>query len=78
NNDPAHFQKIPDFFDLIVVDAPCSGSGLFRKDPEAVKEWSTDAVALCSARQERILADILPALAENGFLIYSTCSYAVE
>ncbi|MFT2604765.1 hypothetical protein ACMWQW_33495, partial [Escherichia coli] len=43
-----------------------------------VKEWSTDAVALCSARQERILADILPALAENGFLIYSTCSYAVE
>lgn len=78
NNDPAHFQKLPDFFDLIVVDAPCSGSGLFRKDPEAVKEWSTDAVALCSARQERILADILPALAENGFLIYSTCSYAVE
>jgi 16S rRNA C967 or C1407 C5-methylase (RsmB/RsmF family)/NOL1/NOP2/fmu family ribosome biogenesis protein len=78
NNDPSHFQKLPAFFDLIVVDAPCSGSGLFRKDPSAVEEWSTDAVIHCSARQERILADILPALTEQGLLVYSTCSYSVE
>jgi 16S rRNA C967 or C1407 C5-methylase (RsmB/RsmF family)/NOL1/NOP2/fmu family ribosome biogenesis protein len=78
NNDPVHFQKLPAFFDVIVVDAPCSGSGLFRKDPQAIEEWSPEAVTLCSERQERILADILPALAENGLLIYSTCSYSVE
>ena len=76
NNDPAHFQKLPGFFDLIVVDAPCSGSGLFRKDPDAIEEWSINNVALCSQRQQRILADLLPALAPGGTLIYSTCSYS--
>jgi 16S rRNA C967 or C1407 C5-methylase (RsmB/RsmF family)/NOL1/NOP2/fmu family ribosome biogenesis protein len=76
NNDPAHFQKLPGFFDLIVVDAPCSGSGLFRKDPDAIDEWSINNVALCSQRQQRILADLLPALAPGGTLIYSTCSYS--
>jgi 16S rRNA C967 or C1407 C5-methylase (RsmB/RsmF family)/NOL1/NOP2/fmu family ribosome biogenesis protein len=76
NNDPAAFKKIPGFFDVIVVDAPCSGSGLFRKDPEAISEWSVNNVALCSQRQQRILADVLPSLKENGLLIYSTCSYS--
>jgi len=58
------------------VDAPCSGSGLFRKDPDAIEEWSEANVTLCSQRQQRILADVLPALAEDGWLIYATCSYS--
>ena len=78
NNDPKDFQRIPNYFDVILVDAPCSGSGLFRKDPEAINEWSTDNVSLCSQRQQRILADIIPALKPNGILIYSTCSYSTE
>ncbi|MES2430710.1 MAG: RNA methyltransferase [Bacteroidota bacterium] len=76
NNDPKDFQRLADFFDLIVVDAPCSGSGLFRKDPLAINEWSEQNVELCSQRQQRILADILPALKPGGVLIYSTCSYS--
>jgi len=78
NNDPSHFQSIPGFFDVLMVDAPCSGSGLFRKDPSAVEEWSEANVTLCSQRQQRILADAIPCLAENGVLIYSTCSYSPE
>ncbi len=78
NNDPLAFQKLPDFFDVIVVDAPCSGSGLFRKNEEAITEWSLNNVALCSQRQKKILADVMPALKENGILIYSTCSYSPE
>jgi 16S rRNA C967 or C1407 C5-methylase (RsmB/RsmF family)/NOL1/NOP2/fmu family ribosome biogenesis protein len=76
NNDPKDFQRLPGYFDLIVVDAPCSGSGLFRKDPKAINEWSVQNVELCSQRQQRILADILPALKPGGTLIYSTCSYS--
>ena len=76
NNDPKDFQRLPGYFDLIVVDAPCSGSGLFRKDPEAITEWSLNNVELCSQRQERILSDILTALKPGGTLIYSTCSYS--
>ena len=76
NNDPAHFKSVPGFFDVMVVDAPCSGSGLFRKDPAAVAEWSADNVQLCSQRQQRILADVLPALKQDGILVYATCSYS--
>jgi 16S rRNA C967 or C1407 C5-methylase (RsmB/RsmF family)/NOL1/NOP2/fmu family ribosome biogenesis protein len=76
NNDPAHFQSLENYFDLMVVDAPCSGSGLFRKDPEAINEWSESNVQLCSQRQQRILADALPALKGDGILIYATCSYS--
>ena len=78
NNDPGNFQRLENYFDVIVVDAPCSGSGLFRRDPEAIDEWSEQNVALCSQRQQRILADILPALKNEGVLIYSTCSYSKE
>jgi 16S rRNA C967 or C1407 C5-methylase (RsmB/RsmF family)/NOL1/NOP2/fmu family ribosome biogenesis protein len=78
NNDPAAFKKLTGYFDVIVVDAPCSGSGLFRKDEGAISEWSLNNVALCSQRQQRILADVLPALKQNGLLIYSTCSYSKE
>ena len=78
NNDPSRFSAIENYFDVIVVDAPCSGSGLFRKDNEAINEWNEENVKLCSQRQQRILADVLPALKENGILIYSTCSYSKE
>jgi 16S rRNA C967 or C1407 C5-methylase (RsmB/RsmF family)/NOL1/NOP2/fmu family ribosome biogenesis protein len=75
NNDPEDFSRLTGFFDVILVDAPCSGEGLFRKDPNASKEWSPAAVELCAKRQRRILADVWPALKENGVLIYSTCTY---
>ena len=75
NNDPADFAPFEEFFHLIVVDAPCSGEGLFRKDPQAVAEWSPANVNLCAQRQQRILADIWPALRPGGYLVYSTCTY---
>ena len=76
NNEPKDFARLKDYFDVIVVDAPCSGSGLFRKDNDAITEWSEQNVLMCSQRQQKILADVLPALKEGGKLIYSTCSYA--
>jgi 16S rRNA C967 or C1407 C5-methylase (RsmB/RsmF family)/NOL1/NOP2/fmu family ribosome biogenesis protein len=76
NNDPKDFARLQGFFDLVVVDAPCSGSGLFRKDPSAIEEWSEANVQLCSQRQQRILADTIGVLRQNGYLIYSTCSYS--
>ena len=76
NNDPKDFERLPNYFDVIVVDAPCSGSGLFRKDNEAIEEWSLQNVNSCNQRQQRILANVLPALKEGGCLIYSTCSYS--
>jgi 16S rRNA C967 or C1407 C5-methylase (RsmB/RsmF family)/NOL1/NOP2/fmu family ribosome biogenesis protein len=78
NNDPRDFAALENYFDVIVVDAPCSGSGLFRREPEAVAEWSPANVQLCSQRQQRILADCWPALRQDGLLIYSTCSYSRE
>lgn len=78
NNDPEHFKDFVAYFDIIVVDAPCSGSGMFRKDPDAINEWSEQNVIHCSQRQERILANILPCLKEQGILVYSTCSYSME
>ncbi len=78
NNDPKEFSKLENYFDVIVVDAPCSGSGLFRRDPAAIEEWSENNVQLCSQRQQRILADVWPALKQDGILIYSTCSYSIE
>ncbi|WP_462239455.1 methyltransferase RsmF C-terminal domain-like protein [Ferruginibacter sp.] len=78
NNDPKDFQRLENYFDVIVIDAPCSGSGLFRKDAAAIEEWSINNVQLCSQRQQRIVADVFPALKENGIIIYSTCSYSTE
>lgn len=78
NNDPQHFSKLEDFFDVLVVDAPCSGSGLFRKDPGAINEWSEGNVVLCCGRQKRIIADAFASLKKEGILIYSTCSYSKE
>lgn len=78
NDDPSRFAGLPGYFDMLLVDAPCSGSGLFRKDPEAIREWSEAHVLHCAERQKRILSDALPALCEGGILLYSTCSYSME
>lgn len=78
SSDPGVMGGLEGIFDCIVVDAPCSGSGLFRREPEAVEEWSPDSVKLCYQRQRRILADVWPALKRGGVLIYSTCSYSRE
>lgn len=75
-NDARDFQRLPDWFDLIVVDAPCSGSGMFRKDLDSISHWSPAHVAHCAQRQERILQDVLPSLKPGGYLVYSTCSYS--
>ncbi len=75
NADPEHFSALESFFDVIVVDAPCSGEGMFRKDPAARDEWSEANVTLCAGRQQRILAEIWPSLREGGLLIYSTCTF---
>ena len=73
--DPAAFAQFAAAFDIIVADVPCSGEGMFRKDPRAVEEWSEQTVQLCAARQKRILADVWPALRPGGILVYSTCTY---
>ncbi|MFT4024711.1 MAG: hypothetical protein QM664_13115 [Flavihumibacter sp.] len=78
SSDPSAFSRLNAVFDALVVDAPCSGSGLFRRDAAAVAEWSAGLVTLCSQRQQRILADYLPCLKPGGVLVYSTCSYSVE
>ncbi|HLF64047.1 MAG TPA: hypothetical protein VI603_09850 [Saprospiraceae bacterium] len=65
-------------FDLILVDAPCSGEGLFRKDKDARAEWSPENVMHCSARQKRILAEAERLLAPGGMMVYSTCTYSDE
>ena len=62
-------------FDIVVADLPCSGEGMFRKDPAAIDEWSENNVKLCAERQQRIVTDIWPAIAPGGYLIYSTCTY---
>lgn len=75
NNDPSDFKQFLGFFDAVVVDAPCSGEGMFRKDKNAINEWSERNVELCCTRQKRILADIIPAITDGGVLIYSTCTF---
>ena len=78
NNDPSEIGKSNVLFDVIVADVPCSGEGMFRKDRDAIKEWSLKNVQLCAERQKRIIADIWPALKPEGILIYSTCTYNQE
>jgi len=75
HNDPADFERLGTFFDIIVVDAPCSGEGMFRKDPDAINEWDEEHVNLCCSRQKRILSDAWKALKPGGILIYSTCTF---
>lgn len=73
--DPGAFAQFEGFFDIIVADVPCSGEGMFRKDPKAREQFSERTVELCAARQKRILSDVWPALRSGGVLVYSTCTY---
>jgi 16S rRNA C967 or C1407 C5-methylase (RsmB/RsmF family) len=62
------------FFDVVVADLPCSGEGMFRKDSEAIKQWSPANVELCAQRQRRIVSEVWKAVKPGGFLVYSTCT----
>lgn len=75
NNAPASFRKTANIFDVIVTDVPCSGEGMFRKDEQAIAEWSLENVSVCAARQRDIIEDIWGALKPGGLLIYSTCTF---
>jgi 16S rRNA C967 or C1407 C5-methylase (RsmB/RsmF family)/NOL1/NOP2/fmu family ribosome biogenesis protein len=75
NNDPEHFSPLEGFFDLVLVDAPCSGEGMFRKDPQARAEWSPEHVNLCASRQRRIVDKAGELVKGGGYLLYSTCTF---
>lgn len=71
-------QALPGFFDVVVVDAPCSGEGLFSKQKHSLENWSEKNVRFCAARQTSILKDAAVVLKPGGYLIYSTCTFAPE
>lgn len=75
SSDAKNFGSLNGMFDLVVIDAPCSGEGMFRKDVASRIEWSVDNVALCASRGRRIVSDAWNALKEDGILIYSTCTF---
>lgn len=75
NADPADFESLPETFDVVLVDAPCSGEGMFRKDPAACDHWSPEALQTCELRQQRILTSVSKSLKVGGYLIYSTCTF---
>lgn len=75
NNKPSDFKKLGAIFDIIVADVPCSGEGMFRKEPQAVEQWSLDNVMMCAERQKDITSDIWSTLKEGGLLVYSTCTF---
>ena len=75
NNAPRHFEKLKSRFDAILVDAPCSGEGMFRKDGRAREEWSEANVEMCVERQREILQSAWEVLKPGGVLIYSTCTF---
>ncbi|MDR1381268.1 MAG: RsmB/NOP family class I SAM-dependent RNA methyltransferase [Tannerella sp.] len=78
SNDPKDFGKLKHAFDIILADLPCSGEGMFRKDPAGRSEWSVNGVKLCASRQRRIVRDAWDALKPGGLLIYSTCTFNTE
>ncbi len=79
STDTAGYKKwFSAYFDAVVVDAPCSGEGMFRKNAEAIAEWSEETVLRCAARQREILENAAPTVKDGGYLLYSTCTYSVE
>ncbi|MCC7233184.1 MAG: RNA methyltransferase [Bacteroidia bacterium] len=74
-NDPQSFALLEDHFDLVLADAPCSGEGLFRRDPSAAEEWSPQQVEKCSLRQSAILKHLSKCVKPGGYLVYSTCTF---
>lgn len=77
-NKPTDFQHLKEFLDVIVLDAPCSGEGLFRKDKNARSEWTVSVAEMCSQRQYEIFTSIWQNLKAGGYLIYSTCTFNPE
>lgn len=75
---PTQWTSFPPLFDLILVDAPCSGEGMFRKDKRARSEWSPSNVALCAERQREIVDSVWGLLRPEGFLVYSTCTFNTQ
>lgn len=75
HSDPKKFGKLSPLFDVILIDAPCSGEGMFRKDPGALEMWNPEMVNHCHLRQCRILEEASKCLKPGGYLIYSTCTY---
>jgi len=75
NEGLGRYEQLGEMFDAVVVDAPCSGEGMFRKDEEAKEEWSMDNVMMCQARQREIVRSAWMTLKENGIMVYSTCTY---
>ena len=71
-------ERFPDTFDCILVDAPCSGEGMYRKNDIALTEWSSDNVRMCAARQAQILEAAARMLAPGGRMVYSTCTFAPD
>ena len=79
NETPASISRLfPGFFHRIMVDAPCSGEGMFRKNEDAKNEWSLENVQLCADRQDEILDAAVVCLAPGGRIVYSTCTFARE
>lgn len=78
NSDAVSLGKLEESFDIIAVDAPCSGEGMMRKDVDAVRQWSEKLIESCANTQREIMKNILPALIPGGFLIYSTCTFNRE
>lgn len=78
NNDTRSIGRLTGEFDVIAADVPCSGEGMFRKEAQAVAQWSNALVAECAHRQKAIIADVWQALKPGGLLIYSTCTYNRE
>lgn len=75
NNQARDFAALGGWADLLLTDVPCSGEGMFRKEPVAVNDWSLEAVQNCAQRQRQILSDVWPVLRQQGLLIYSTCTF---
>ena len=71
-------KAMPEYFDRVIVDAPCSGEGMFRKDERAIEEWSAEHVSACANRQRLILESSAQCVAKDGMLIYSTCTFSRE
>lgn len=71
-------KEFPEIFDMIMVDAPCSGEGMFRKDDTAIDEWSPENVKMCAERQTEILDCAVKMLKSGGYIVYSTCTFSLE
>lgn len=79
NEDTSHLSRVfEEFFDKILVDAPCSGEGMFRKEAEALSQWSSQNVEICAKRQQQILGHAAKMLKPGGVLVYSTCTFAPQ